>query len=307
MGHTKAIRAAGYVRVSQERNLHNRYGIDAQITDVKRYVEYRGWQLVEVYREEGVSGCLPPSSLRSSENRNKGNRPVLDRLLIDARSGKYDVVVFPSIDRAARSVWNMIEIDEALRRMNVAVIFIREGIDTSDAMGQFFRNICASLAQFEGRLLHERLVKGMQVKAARGGYCGGLVPYGYKVEKGKFVVIEEEAAAVRQIFRWRIEGRSVRWIVNELTERAIKTKRDRIWKPGTIYRIMNRPFYAGFFRYGNKLYPGEHEAIISIETFNAAQRFFHNNFDRRANASKRIHLPVCRGTGGSEPNHEGKT
>mgnify|MGYP000697205843 CR=1 FL=1 len=111
----ETTRAAGYVRVSQERNFRNGYGLDAQIADVKRYVEYRRWRLIEIYREEGLSGYLPASSLKSSENGSKGNRPALDRLLSDARAGKLDVVVFPSIDRAARSVWNMIEIDEAQR------------------------------------------------------------------------------------------------------------------------------------------------------------------------------------------------
>lgn len=287
----KTPRAAGYVRVSIDRNLHDRYGIDAQITDVKRYVEYRGWQLLEIYREEGVSGHLPAFSLKSSENRNKGNRPELDRLLCDARTGKYDIVVFPSIDRAARSVWNMIEIDEAFNNMGIPVIFIREGIDTSDAMGQFFRNICASLAQFEGTLLHERLVKGMQVKAARGGYCGGFIPYGYRVEKGMLVIIEDEADVVRQIFKWRIEGHSFKWISDALTQMAVTSKRKLIWQPGTIHRIVNRPSYAGFIKYNGKLYPGTHKKIISIETFNLAQQVFHDAAGQKRYASKRIRLP----------------
>ena len=56
-------------------------------------------------------------------------------------------------DRAARSVTDMIDIDAALREANVAVVFVREGVDTSSPTGQFFRNICASVAQFEGKLM----------------------------------------------------------------------------------------------------------------------------------------------------------
>ena len=267
-----SVRAGGYVRVSQERNFRNGYGLDAQVTDVKRYVEYRRWQLIELYREEGLSGYLPALSLKSSENGNKGNRPALDRLLTDARAGKFDVVVFPSIDRAARSVWNMIEIDEAFREMNVAVVFVREGIDTSDAMGQFFRNICASIAQFEGNLVHERLTKGKEAKAAQGGYCGGFAPYGYKAESGKFVVVPEEAEAVRQIFRWRIEGLSFRQIGDELSKRGIRSQRDTQWHPSTVRRILCRAMYTGLLKHGGKCYPGAHEAIVSVETFNQVQQ-----------------------------------
>ncbi|MHC5055416.1 MAG: recombinase family protein, partial [Planctomycetota bacterium] len=139
-------RVAGYVRVSQERNVH-RFGLDAQTVDIERYVEYRGWPPAEIYREEGVSGY-------------RRDRPTLERLLDDARAGKLDFVVFPSIDRAARSVADMIDIDAILREANVGVIFVREGVDTSSPMGQFFRNVCASVAQFEGKLMHERLTKG---------------------------------------------------------------------------------------------------------------------------------------------------
>ena len=286
-----SIRAGGYVRVSQERNFLNGYGLDAQIADVKRYIEYHRWRLIEIYREEGLSGYLPASSLKSSENGGKGSRPALDRLLSDARAGKFDVVVFPSIDRAARSVWNMIEIDEAFREMNIAVVFIREGIATSHAMGQFFRNICASIAQFEGNLVHDRLVKGKRVKATRGGYCGGFVPYGYRVENGRFVVVPEEAAVVRQIFQWRIEGRSFRWIVKELTMQGIKTQKGGAWRFSTVQTITRRPLYAGSLKYGGECYPANHEAIISIETFNKAQQVFHDDADRQHNASKRIRLP----------------
>ena len=48
-------RAAGYIRVSQERNV-DRHGLDSQQADVDRYVEFMQWELSEVYREEGVSG-----------------------------------------------------------------------------------------------------------------------------------------------------------------------------------------------------------------------------------------------------------
>jgi site-specific DNA recombinase len=62
---------------------------------------------------------------------------------------------------------------------NVTVVFVREGVDTSTPMGQFFRNICASVAQFEGKLMYECLSKGKRRKAAEGDYTGGRLPYGY--------------------------------------------------------------------------------------------------------------------------------
>ena len=95
----EATRAVGYVRVSQERNARNGYGLGAQEAEVKRYVDFKQWELAQVYREEGVSGY-------------DRERPQLRQLMADAKENRFDVVIFPSIDRAARSVRDLREAEE---------------------------------------------------------------------------------------------------------------------------------------------------------------------------------------------------
>ena len=151
------MRAAGYIRVSQERAARNGYGLGAQEADVRRFVEYKAWELVELYREKGFSGY-------------KKDRPELDRLLSDAKAGKFDVVVFPSIDRVGRSTRDVLDIDKKLRDAGVDIVFMRESVDTSTPTGAFFEAIMASIAQLEGHMMYERLSKGKQEKAAR-GFC----------------------------------------------------------------------------------------------------------------------------------------
>jgi len=107
-------RAAGHVRVSQERNVQDCYGLASQEADVRRLAKYMRFVLVDIYREEGASGYLPAASLRSARRRTKHRmRPELERFLADAKAGRWDVAVFPSIDRAGRSVRDVIEIDAA--------------------------------------------------------------------------------------------------------------------------------------------------------------------------------------------------
>ena len=122
---TEGARAAGYVRVSQQRNV-GRYGLGAQEVDVRRHAEYMRWGLVEIYREEGVSGY-------------KRERPALGRMITDAEAGRFNVAVFPSLDRIARSVKDSIEIEKCFRDCGVSVVFVRENIDTGTAVGEFFR------------------------------------------------------------------------------------------------------------------------------------------------------------------------
>jgi len=281
-----ARRVAGYVRVSKERNLE-KFGMDAQIAGVVKYVKYRGWGQAKIYRENGVSGYTR-------------DRPALERLLGDARAGKLDVVIFPSIDRAARSVTDMIDIDAALREANVAIIFVREGVDTSSPTGQFFRNICASVAQFEGKLIYERLSKGWRRKAEQGGYTGGPLPYGYRHEKGRAVVVPAEAETVRLVFRMRLDGKSYREIAGELRSRGVKTKLGGRWRYGTVGGMLACAFYAGWVKHEGGHVPGSHEPIVSVDTFNRAQDVFHGEADRERNSSKRIRLPEGRRSSGRD-------
>ena len=117
------MRAAGYIRVSQERNARNGYGLGAQEQDIKRYADYRRLALQPIYREAGASGY-------------ERGRPELERMLADAEAGAFQVAIFPSIDRAGRSVRDVIDIDAKLRAAGVDIVFLREGIDTSTPTGE---------------------------------------------------------------------------------------------------------------------------------------------------------------------------
>jgi DNA invertase Pin-like site-specific DNA recombinase len=245
------VRAAGYIRVSQERAAKNGYGLGAQEHEIKRFIEYKGYEYAQIYRENGVSGYTR-------------ERPAMDRLLADAGAGRFDIVVFPSIDRAGRSVRDVIEIDQALRSAGVDTVFLREGVDTSTATGQLFRNIMASLAEFEGRVIYERLSKGKRRKASEGGYTGGWLPYGYqRGEDGSIEVIPEEAAVVRRIFKWKAEGRSLPWISNRLREENVPTRNGGTWRPSTLQGILKNHFYSGHIEFEGGLIKGRHEAIVS--------------------------------------------
>jgi len=242
-------RAAAYLRVSQERAARNGFGLEAQEDKVTRFVEYKGLDLVEVFREEGVSGY-------------KRDRPALDRLLEGARAGRFSTVIFPSIDRAGRSVKDVIEIDQALREAGVTTVYIREGVDTSTATGQLFRNILASIAEFEGRVICERLHGGRRRKMARGGYGGGWLPYGYQRGESGVEIVPDQADIVRRIFAWHEDGRALQWIADCLNEEGIPSRTGGIWHASTIRGMLRNAYYRGEVEHDGEVIPGLHEAIL---------------------------------------------
>lgn len=253
-----AVRAAGYIRVSQERAARNGYGLAAQEAEIRKYVAYKGLDLIDLYREEGVSGY-------------KKDRPALDRLLADAKAGRFGVTVFPSIDRAGRSVKDVIEIDRTLREHGVDTVFLREGVDTSTATGQLFRNIMASLAEFEGRVIYDRLSKGKRQKAAQGGYVGGWLPYGYRNGDGRISVVPEEAKVVEKVFRWHAEGRTPWWIAACLNEQGGKTQNGGPWRASTIRGMLGNRFYTGRVEFEGAFIRAQHDPIISDALFPATR------------------------------------
>ena len=243
-------RAAAYIRVSQERNARDGYGLDAQEADVRRFATYKGFASVEVYREAGGSGY-------------ERARPELDRLIADAKAGRWSVVVFPSIDRAGRSVKDVIEVDRTLRKAGADVVFVRESVDTTTAVGEFFTNVMASLAQLEGQIAAERMSKGRRRKAAGGGYVGGWLPYGYACVDGAVVVVPEEAEAVRLIFELRAAGVGYQDIAWRLIRDGIPTRLGGTWRVSTLRRIVGNPFYTGQREVDGEAVTGQHEPIVS--------------------------------------------
>ncbi len=255
---TVPVRAAGYIRVSQERAARNGYGLAAQEADIRKFITYKDLELVELYREEGVSGY-------------KKDRPALDRLLADVKAGRFDVVVFPSIDRAGRSVKDVSELDRALRQHSVDTVFLREGVDTSTPTGELFRNIMASLAEFEGHVIHERLSKGKRQKASQGGYVGGWLPYGYRNGDGRISVVPEEAKVVEQVFRWRGEGKTPHWVAARLNEQGVNTQKGGPWRASTIQGMLGNRFYTGRVEFEGESIRAQHDAIVSDVLFQSRQ------------------------------------
>jgi site-specific DNA recombinase len=158
-------------------------------------------------------------------------------------------------------------------------------------MGQFFRNVCASVAQFEGKLMHERLTKGALRKAALGGYIGGHLPFGYRNVSATPVVEEETAEVVRLMFSMRIEGHTFREIGEKLNRLGVKTPRGLRWKWQGVARVLGNPYYAGWLRRDGTLTRGSHDAIISARTFNKAQDIYCHPGDRARFESIRVRLP----------------
>ena len=146
-------RAALYLRVSTL-DQHP----ETQLHDLHALAQQRGFEVVEEYTDR-ISGA-------------KARRPGLDKLLADARRGKFDVVLIWAFDRIARSVRHLLEVLDDLNRLNVEFISFRENIDSGGPLGRAMIVIIGAIAELERNLIIERVRAGMRRAKLEGRRIG---------------------------------------------------------------------------------------------------------------------------------------
>ena len=134
----KIVRIACYIRVStQEQKLHG-LSLDAQRDKLLRYAEEHNFNIIEWYEDEGISG-------RKLIRR----RPALQRMLNDAKAGKFDRIIFIKLDRYFRSVAEYYECQKILEANKVTWTATEEKYDLTTANGRAFVNMKLTIAELE--------------------------------------------------------------------------------------------------------------------------------------------------------------
>ena len=186
------MRAAIYARVSTfDQEPEN------QLAEIRRYVAARGWT-AEEYVDRGISGA-------------KDRRPALDRLLIDARRRRFDVLVVWRLDRLGRNLRHLITLLEELQALGIAFVSLNEGIDATTPAGKLQMHILGAIAEFERARIAERVKAGLQRARAQGKRLGRprkaplmiVVPGGSVREAASVWGVSKSTAA-----RWIAVGRT---------------------------------------------------------------------------------------------------
>lgn len=225
------LRVCYYARVSTE-HYEQASSIVNQVDYFVNYIKgISNWELVGGYVDEGISG----KEVRKREN--------FIRMISDSDKNIFDLVLTKSVSRFARNTIDSIYYTNYLLDRGIGVVFINDNINTFCSDSEFRLTLMASIAQDELRKLSESVKFGLKQSINRGVVLGSSNILGYCKDRGKLVIVEEEAVIVRKIFNLFSGG-----IYNySRVARIINDKHNTKFNSSSIKRILTNYKYKGFY------------------------------------------------------------
>jgi DNA invertase Pin-like site-specific DNA recombinase len=270
----KKTRCAIYTRKSSEDGLEQEFNsLHAQREACAAYVasqKHEGWVLLsEPYDDGGLSGGYL-------------DRPALQRLLEDIRSGRVDQIVVYKIDRLTRSLADFAKIVDVLDEAGASFVSVTQSFNTATSMGRLTLNMLLSFAQFEREVTAERIRDKIAASKRKGLWMGGLVPLGYDADGRTLKINEPEARTVRTLYELYERLGTLRAVKTEATRLGLRSRQRQtetgkvtgggVFDRGHIHHILTNPLYAGRIRHRDKVFEGQHKAIIEPERWDRVQR-----------------------------------
>lgn len=162
---TSMLRAVGYRRVSMREQVDG-FSLEAQQNSIAKYIREQGWQLITIYEDAGISA------------KKGSHRPAFERLLADAKDGKFDVVVVDKVDRFYRHLNGLLATLDKLNGYGVSFASVQERMDFTTPWGKLMLSVLGTLAEIYIDNLRQETRKG-KLQRAKQGLWLGAIPFGY--------------------------------------------------------------------------------------------------------------------------------
>lgn len=271
-------KVAAYARVSRdtERLMHS---VSAQVSYYSTLIQKNPeWEYAGVFADCGISGT------------GTANRSEFLKMLDACEAGNIDIILTKSISRFARNTVDLLETVRHLKSLGIEVRFEKEHINSMSEDGELMLTLLASFAQEESRSISENSKWGIR-KRFQSGEIGAankhILGYRYDDVLRKYVIIPEEAEAIRWMFQMYLDGISLRVIAESMNNAGIRTTLGNDFQEASVRQLIFNEVYAGDIR-RQKCYMADpitktkvknrgelpqyymadcHEAIIDRETY----------------------------------------
>ncbi len=265
---------AAYIRVSTDDQVE--LSPESQLEEIRKYAQREGILLLEdqIYIDAGISG------------KKADKRPEFMRMIATAKSQDcpFSVILLWKYSRFARNQEESIFYKSILRsKCNIDVVSVTEPL-IAGPFGSLIERIIEWMDEFYSIRLSQEVKRSMKINAER-GRLQATPSFGYSAKDGILIPNEDEAIYIRRIFDSFLAGKGIYVIARELNAMGVRTHRGNPFENRTVEYILRNPVYIGklrwnpsgrtrrdFFNENIIVADGEHEPLVSEETWAAAQQ-----------------------------------
>lgn len=230
----RKLRVAAYCRVSTKYE-SQKSSIELQKDYYEGYIKaHPNWLFAGVYADYG-------SRVRIDK------RTEFQKMIQKVVNGEMDCIITKSISRFSGNTVDMLQTIRLLKEKGVTVWFEKENIRSADENIELVITIHTMLAQEEIRNMSENIQRGFKRRFEQGITLNNYKYfYGYDVINGELVINEQQAAVVRDIYEWYLQGMSLGQIKKRLEEKKIKTASGKdVWSKSVIQEMLCNEKYMG--------------------------------------------------------------
>jgi len=238
-----------YARISREDDNNVSESIINQVEFLERIVLENGWNLIDTYKDDGVSGTT-------------FDRTDFNRLISDIEKGKINMVITKDLSRLGRDyIQTGYYLENYFPTKNIRYIAVNDGIDTfNEDSNSDFMPFKSVFNDMYARDISKKVRTALRTKQDNGSYLGTVAPFGYlkcPCEKGKLIIDPVSSVFVKRIFKDFLSGVPLKNISNQLTAdkvptpsgyRNIQNTQKRflgVWNDTTVRRIIKNEAYIG--------------------------------------------------------------
>lgn len=229
--------------------------IEDQLRVCTHWCADNGYAIVGTYCDRAYSGRTD-------------DRPEFQRMI--ANAGESDIVLVYMMDRFSRDIYDAPIYKKRLLDAGVRVVSATEMMpDGPEAM--LVGSMYEALAAMESAKISQRTRRGMEGNALKCMH-NGVPVFGYSFgDDGRYVVNEDEADTVREVFRLRVAGHTENWIADTLSARGVRTSRGNLASHTFVRSMLRNRKYIGVYSWGGTVIEDGMPAIVDREVFEMAQ------------------------------------
>ena len=254
-------KAVIYARYSSDSQTEQ--SIEGQIRECQSYAARNDVLIVDTYIDRAMTGT-------------NDNRAAFQKMLKDSSKGHWELVLVYKLDRFSRNKYEAVVHKKTLTDNGIKLVSVMENIpDTPE--GTLMETVLEGLNQYYSEELRQKVNRGLRESWLKGNTTGGRHILGYDIVDKKYVINQEEAEVVREIFERYANHEVAPAIEKALTNKGKRRPNGKPYAQYYIYKILHDKRYTGVVEHQGTLYDNIFPQIISNELWDRVSAIYDEN------------------------------